>query len=291
MSVATGPCSDWITGVDVAACCDVDDCDQPTLFNDVATVAQEILFELSGRRFAGECEQTVRPCRTRCGWPFQVLSRGHIVWSNFGWGWAPDGYWGWDNGTPCGCRHLSTVHLAGYPVQEILEVKIGGDIVDPATYRLDRHRNLVRVRDTADPGTMLLWPACQTMDLPDTEPGTFSVTYSYGQDPPAAGVSAATQLACELYKACSGQACALPKGTVRYARQGVIVDKQAVMDFVFVPTKLATRGARTSGWRTGMALVDAFLNAYNATGLIRRPIFWSPASALQYPLPVTEAGS
>jgi hypothetical protein len=33
---------------------------------------------------------------------------------------------------------------------------------------------------------------------------------------------------------------------------------------------------RNGEWRTGMALVDAFLQAYNPRGIQRRPTFWAP---------------
>jgi hypothetical protein len=34
-----------------------------------------------------------------------------------------------------------------------------------------------------------------------------------------------------------------------------------------------------------MPLVDAFLSAFNPSGLKRRPVIWSPASDLRYPRP------
>lgn len=280
----SGPCSDWLTGGDVMACCGVEDCDNPSLFDQAAAEAQGLLFELSARQFAGLCERVVRPCRTRCGCDFQVLSRGYVV--------APAWYWWqsswWYQGIPCGCRPLSTVRLAGHPVQEILEVKIDGAVVDPLTYRLDRKRNLVRVRDPAAPDVMLRWPACQMMDLDDTEPGTFSVTYTYGKEPPLAAVNAAAELACELYKSCSGQACALPRGVTRTTRQGVTVEKPAFVTWGFQTGK--SRGL-PRGWRTGLPVTDAFLNSMNPSGLMRQPVFWSAAPALQYPLPVDTASS
>lgn len=281
MSLA--PCTDWITGDDVAACCQVEDATDSSIFDAVAVEAQEVLFALSGRQFAGECEQTVRPCRTRtCFDGFQVLSRGHLVYP-YGW---YGSYWNWPNGVPCGCRHLSRVKLAGYPVRDIVEVLIDGAVVDPATYRLDRKRDLVRVRDPAAPDVVLRWPACQALDLDDTQAGTWSVTYTYGADPPEIGVAAAAQLACELYKECAGRQCALPSGTTRVIRQGVTIEKQAFAVWAF---QSGTSRGIPRGWRTGMPLVDAFLNSANPAGLTRRPIFWSPASTLQYPLPVEPA--
>lgn len=264
-----GPCTDWLTGDDVADCCEQQST-SGVLFGQVASESSELLFELSGRIYYGSCERTVRPCRTRsCGCSFQVLQGGHVVES---------GYWGGSswfcNGTPCGCRGLSRVRLSGYPVTQIVQVKIDGATVDPDTYRLDEHRFLTRVREFSS-DDVLLWPACQALDLPDTQPGTFSVLYQYGEDPPEIGVSAAAQLACELYKACSGQECALPAGARRVTRQGVTFERQ-----------FFRRDPVSGAWRTGLNLVDAFLNAVNPEGLKRRPAFWSPASHLQYARPV-----
>lgn len=271
-------CSDWLTGTDVAECCDIEDASDPTVFDAAAQAAQELLFELSLRRFPGVCEATVRPCRTTCGCPWQILSRGYVVWNpNFigPWGWGAwscgDGLW-----ADCGCRPLSRVLLAGY-VQEITEVVIDGEIADPNTYRVDNHRWLVRTRETDD-DPLPHWPGCQDLTLPETEDGTWAVTYTYGLDVPLAGVNAARELACEIYKSCSGQECALPKGTTRVIRQGVIIEKPAFTSWGF------EKGGRSipRGWNTGLPMTDAFLNATNPTGLTRVPIFWSPTRALRY---------
>lgn len=273
-------CSDWISGADVAACCDVE-VTTAAVFDDAATTASELLFEFSGRRFPGTCEQTVRPCSTWCRCPWQILSRGHIVWNwniydpYYGYGW-----W-WNSGSEaCGCRPLSRVILSGY-AQEVTEVKIDGAVVDPNTYRLDRHRWLSRVKQVPS-DDFPHWPGCQNLELPDTEEGTFSVTYTYGVEPPSAGVTAAVELACEIYKQCDGQECKLPAGVVRLARQGVVMDKTPFASWGFEAGK---RGRLQKGWQTGMAAVDVFLNGYNPSGLIRQPVIWSPARSAQFGLP------
>lgn len=264
-----GPCTSWADSNDVWSCCG-----EPTVTIGEGTLAEicpvdmtqfafeasQLLYELSGRLYAGMCERKVRPCASRwCG--FQVLSRGHIV-EDFGWNGIS-----WGNGrTPCGCRALDRVPLSGYPVRSIVQVKIDGAVVDPDTYRLDERRYLTRVRDPADPDTVLLWPSCQHLDLDDTQDGTFSVTYRYGQDPPPLGIHAAAQLGCELYKACTGGDCALPAGATRITRQGVTIERQ----FFRVDKQVGA-------WRTGLNLVDAFLNAYNPQGLQRRPSIWAPS--------------
>ncbi len=167
--------------------------------------------------------------------------------------------------------------LAGR-VQEITEVLIDGVVVDPATYRVDQRRWLTRVRVDASDESFEHWPACQNMDLTDDQPGTWSVTYTYGQEVPVAGQAAAVELACEIYKQCNQQACALPKNTVRMTRQGISAERPSFIGWGF------EKGGRTipRGWRTQMPNVDMFLNAYNPTGLVRIPIVWTPTSYLQY---------
>lgn len=267
-----GPCTPWADSQDVWACCG-----QPTTtigegsdatecavdMTQFAIEASQLLYELSGRQYAGVCERTVRPCWTSddgCG--FQVLSRGHIVgWSGTGWG----------DLRACGCQPLSRVHLSGYPVREVTEVKLDGAVVTATNnWRLDERQWLTRVAD-AD-GNRQLWPSCQRLDLDDTEEGTFSVTYRYGQDPPILGVQAAAQLGCELYRACSGGTCALPTGTTRINRQGIVIERLAFATWAF----------REGRWNTGLPLVDAFLGGYNPTALKRRPSVWGPDSKQRY---------
>jgi len=261
---ADGPCTDWITGDDVAACCDVE-ASSGAIFDDVAAQAQSLLFQLSGRLYAGLCGPvTVRPCRDNCScFSTQRLAYAsggsRLLWTGDYWGW-----WGSDSRN-CGCGCLSRVKLSGFPVQEIMEVKIDGAIVAPSDYRLDENRYLTRMNGAN-------WPSCQDLSLEDTEEGTFSVSYVYGVDPPLSGVMAASELACELYKACTDDECALPAGVTRIIRQGLVIEKLAF-----------SRWGREQGvWRTGLPLVDAFLSAYNPKGLLRRPTFWAPSSTYRY---------
>ena len=223
----------------------------PVDMTQFALEASQVLYELSGRQFSGACEKTVRPCGNAwCG--FQTLSRGYVVWNPYWWNPYWDGMsWWFQGANSCACRPLDRIKLSGYPVREITEVKIDGVVVDPATYRLDDRRWLVRVPDPLDPDVHLRWPACQAMGLPDDEEGTFSVTYRYGQDAPPLGIHAAAQLGCELYKACSGQTCALPTGTTRVNRQGITIEKPAFYSWGFIGQEPARRApAGTPGCRS-----------------------------------------
>jgi len=252
-----GPCTAWTTSLAIAVCKGVAN---SNVYDDAITAASEILYELSARRFPGLCERTVRPCQTdgvMCG--VQILSRGYVInWSGSDWGFD------------CGCSPLSSVPLAGRPVREILEVKIDGVVLAPSEYRLDGQRNLVRMNGER-------WPACQRLDLEDTELGTWSVTYEYGQGIPLAGQMAARDLAWEIYKSCAATEgelgdCELPTGVTRVSRQGISYELPALISW----------GRDFTGiWRTGIVLVDAFLNAYNRAGLQRRPILFVPGAQKQ----------
>jgi hypothetical protein len=251
-----GPCFGWVEAEDVAACCSVSVGSDTSLFEMSASSSSQVLFMLSGKQFPGQCERVVRPCSDiPCG--VQVLARGHLV------GW--DGTrWGDDS---CGCIPLSRVLLPNRPVTEILEVKIDGAPIAASEYRLDGWRWLTRMADVD--GNAQAWPACQRLDLDDTEEGTFSVQYTFGQNPPQPGIDAAAQLACEIYKSCPGNEgvaeCKLPKNATRVTRQGITIELNAL-----------NYDRQKRVWVTGMNLVDLFLNAYNPNGLKRRPAIWSP---------------
>jgi hypothetical protein len=250
----TGVCTEWITGDDVAVCCNVET-SSGVLFDEAAVQASNLLYQLSGRQYAGTCgPRTVRPACDQCFCGYQVLSRGYVI--------GP-----WDYGYPlllCNSCLIacdpSRIKLAGYPVREIVEVLIDGDVVDPSEYTIWNSRYLTRLNDMA-------WPVAQDLTLADTEDSTFSITYTYGADPPSLGMAAAAQLGCEIYKACADvSACALPQGTTRVTRQGIVIERLAFTSWAF----------RDGSWRTGLPLVDAFLSAYNPAGIKRRPVFWAP---------------
>jgi hypothetical protein len=249
------PCTPWIDGDDVAACCSVES-SSGIEFDQAAITASELLFQLSGRQFPGECgPKTVRPACDECYCGYQILSRGHII-GPWDYGYP---FWGLCDMCLVACAP-SRIKLSGYPVREITEVLIDGDVLPDTEYRIWKNRYLTRLEDAR-------WPIRQNLTLPDTDDGTFSITYTYGADPPAIGVEAAAQLGCELYKECNNQACALPKGTTRVTRQGITIDRLAFTSWAFT---------RDRGWQTGLPLVDAFLNSANKSGLKRRPTFWSP---------------
>lgn len=260
-----GPCQVWIGANDVAACIGAEAAATAdiALLETAAVEASMTLYEMSGRRFSGVCEEQVRPCS-----PYNTCWLG-MVGGNPGWHWGSTyaGAWAWTMGDDystqqlCGCQPIPEVLLT-YPVDEVSEVLIGGVALDPSAYRVDEYQRLVRV-DGA------WWPTCQNLLLPATEEGTFAVTYTHGVAPPPLGQSAAAQLAGELYRACTGAECKLPTGTTKINRQGVTIERGLLASW-FLRTRFG------SGWNTGLSLVDVFLATYNPGALRRAPGVWSP---------------
>lgn len=251
--IQTGPCSPWTDAESILAC-GCDDLNTDVDLDVAAEAASEVLYELSGHVYTGVCEATVRPCSS-------LVS----CWVPYSDAWTA---------TDCSCVRQSRIRLAGYPVREILEVMIDGEVIDPSEYELRFNRELYRMAD-AD-GVSQRWPGCQRMDLPLGEVGTFSVVYEYGLDAPVLGQSAAAQLACAIAKACpnSGAAsgdCEIPAGTVRVARQGITIDTQALGLWLL------------GSLRTGMPLVDSFLSVYGGRPRQRRAALMVPE---QDPWPV-----
>lgn len=250
----TEPCADWATLDDVRGCPRCSDVDRITddAITDALGVASGILFELSGRRFSGVCTATERPCRrpvgpTPSGWAYGAYG-------------AP---WGWCACTSgphasCGCPALSEVELTGSPIVSVTTVKVDGTtLTDGTDYRVDDYRYLVRLNDER-------WPCCSDLTAdPDTDLDTFEVTYTYGLVPPAAGVRAAIDLACELARACADLDCELPERVQTISRQGVTM---ALLD----PFEFFTQG------RVGVYSADMFLAAYNPGKLRRAAAIHSP---------------
>lgn len=248
-------CSPWTTANDVqecGPCAAVAD----GVLTEMITVASDVLFALSGYRFSGICETTVRPCGGHPG------SDGPIRFGDFSGaltGTTPG--CGCGGGRACGCDSVSEITLGGWPIVEVTEVKVDGVVLDgsgaDAQYRVDDHRYLVRLPD-AD-GTQQHWPCCQRIDLASTEDDTFEVSFTYGQAPPASGVLAANVLACQLALACTGgDGCRLPARVTSITRQGLSMTLLDPMEFL------------TDGM-TGLYEVDLFLGVHGPKRTKRMP--------------------
>ncbi len=207
-------------------------------------LATATLRSLTAYRVGG-CPRTVRPCSAS---RLHLTSRlGVSIWEHGEW---------LGNGcactNACGCHARSVVVLSA-PVGEIHEVKVDGVVLNPSTYRLDGAR-LLRTDGQA-------WPTSQDMTLPDTEPGTFSITYLPGYKVDMLGAIAAGLLTYEYAKACSGGQCRLPAGVTQIARQGITMEVGADA----FPNQ-----------KTGIREVDVFIERWNPHGLRTPPRVLSP---------------
>lgn len=227
-------------------------------------LAVTTLQSLTGYQVGG-CPVTVRPCRADCAGgfdPYNALTahQNAGLAASSGTGWGPvyrDG--GWVN-LACGCRSgcscttVCEVRLP-VPVGGISEVKVDGAIVDPTMYRLIGDRLV-----WTGPGDCL-WPYCQNLAAPDTEAGTFAVTYLNAWPVDGLGSYAAGQLAGEFAKACSGGKCRLPSGVTQVSRGGT--------------TYTITADLFEDG-RTGIREVDAWIRRYNPYALKTPSTVYSP---------------
>lgn len=274
-----GPCTPWITGDDVAACARVAYSSNPAVFDTAAYEAFMALFEVSGRQFTGLCERSVRPCANQCscwlGGPVS-FGMGPWFWTSVPWGTGWGG-WAWYNerGDRFGCKPMSKVNLAGWPVREILEVVVDGQVMPEyddsgaRNWRLDHWRYLVRTDEPAVPPSITpsprLWPGCQNMSLDPDQPGTFQITYRWGVDPPELGRQAAIEIANQIWLACNGEDCVLPAGAIRVERQGITVERGLLANWAD-PSK-----------PVGLVATDLFLQAYwRGERGGRRPAVWTP---------------
>lgn len=242
-----GPCSMWGDINDIPDCCNFGDIVPADVIPELTSAmvaASEFLYFASGKQYAGSCERTVYPTGGECVCGIQVLSRGYVVRSDVF----------FDN--------CCSVKLAG-TVQEITEVVVNGEVIDPDAYEVREQRDLVRI-DGAH------WPCCQE----ECAPRTFAVTYVYGKTPPEMGRRAALKLACEVFKSCPAGAsigdCELPTGVTRVTRQGITIERAFL------------QRDENGVWRTGMAAVDFFLNSVNPHGIPRRATFWSASRKARY---------
>jgi hypothetical protein len=265
-----GPCGGaWVTASEVDSFCSGGQSAEggPDYFF-AALMATQALYELSGRQFSGACSSTVRPCAMDCGcWGGLVgnlaISGALQLGVPINWVWG-SGFWDC-GGNTCGCGVMSEVLLEPYPVTSITQVKINGVVQNPSTYRLDQFRKVVCTNSQ-------MWPACQDLTRDDSQPGTWSISYTHGMEPPVLGKQAACQLACQLLIANSDE-CQLPESVRRIVRQGITIDKGSIA---------ALMKPMAEGGGTGLPLVDLFLSTYNPLGFRRRPAVWSPDSP-RYP--------
>lgn len=245
LSGMAGPCvSGWT--IDTSCCSDFWSGLTPAQQAAATQVGIFVIWAATGRRY-GPCEITVRPCGRWC-------SDDGIVgysWSNGVYvPYIAGGVWrncwcGCNSGPGCCCEPSQQVYLPG-PVASVTSVSVDGAVIDPATYRVDDGRWLVRTGGFS-------WPDCQDYDV-DSGTGTFIVTYARGEPVPAWLNTAAGIYACEWAKACAGASCELPSRAVTLTRQGT------TFQFTDIDN-LLTRGL------TGIQRIDQLIALSNPYGV------------------------
>jgi len=244
-----GPCESW----PVQLLCDVPVEAAPITGYAIA-MATDTLWSLTGMRF-GLCNYTFRPCRREC-FPTPFPPDGWTQWPWTG-SWPQPALVGglWFNLTcascpgMCSCSEVPEFVLPA-PVHEIIEIVIDGTPLASGAYRLDNNRFVVRT----DGG---IWPFCNDLSLNDGEVGTWTVTATIGEVIPEGAALAMGQLVCEIIRGALGEDCNLPAGVTQLIRQGVTIQYPDIGE-------LFRQG------RTGLYLVDMFVNTWNPYGLRQR---------------------
>jgi hypothetical protein len=222
------------------------------------TLATDVLYGLSGRRWAGTRTRTIDVFAQRTPWWWSRADLGlawDVTWGVCGAGLpAVPVLVGGDLFNHSGCDRPPAIRLPDYPVTAVTAVTVAGQLRDPTTYRLIGSRYL-------EDG----WDGWQTCGLA----ATMTVTYTHGADPPAAGRAAAARLAAELARARAGQTSGLPGYITQRVRQGESISYTSA-------ATLFDKG------RTGLGDVDLWLATVNPAGLRRRSRVWSPDTDPHY---------
>lgn len=244
-------CEPWAVVADVCTPCD-DYTFDVGLLEDCLQAASDVLFKLTARRYPGVCTSVAHPLVS--GFPavepasYDTISlRGSAPYPLRG---------GWPT-LAAQRRETRIVGLGVSPVIDVSQVVVAGAVVDPANYRIDDFRWLVRTDGQT-------WPSCPD---PIDDPDAFEVTFTHGRTPPTSGVIAAAALGCELALSCSPEtvgACRLPKRVTSITRQGVSMVILDPFDFL-------------DDGKTGIYEVDLFIKSENPEKVQRRARAFHPS--------------
>lgn len=210
-------------------------------------LAVQSLRRLTGFRVGG-CPITVRPCKPACAIPGRTMT--NYFYPGVGQPFYPANWSGaWYNGCgcsgDCGCSATCETKLP-LPIGDVTEVKVDGVAMDLEDFRVDGD-TLVYMGTDDCPFNM-----AQDLSLPDTEPGTWSVTYMNTYPVDANGAYAAGVLAMEFSKACTGsQKCRLPTTVTDMIRNGV---------------SLTITSGTFPGGVTGIREVDQYIGLWRPEG-------------------------
>lgn len=164
--------------------------------------ASDVLVILSGFRVTGPCTKTVRPISSGvCGFPHG--GRHDSIFA-----------------TPLPYNGIPYIPLRG-PNTDVVGVKVDGVALADSDFGLFDGQNLFFRSGR--------FPSANNLLLADTEAGTWSITFSFGNPIDFITQCAASELACVLAAALLGKKSTLPPGVVSANIQGasVVVDQEA----------------------------------------------------------------
>lgn len=215
------------------------------------SLASSSLHALTAGRVGG-CPITVRPCKpaVACLPAYGLYGPGRPLYSP---GITAQGLWINSCGceTTCACAVSCSVDLPG-PVGAVYAIKIDGVEQDLGDFRLDNGTKVVYQGDLT---LGCPFPTDQDLRLPDTEPGTWSITYLNAVEPDSAASRAAAKLAYQFALACATSTtkakCSLPANVVSVVRTGVSLT---------LNTGVWPEGT------TGIREIDSWIFLYNPNG-------------------------
>lgn len=147
-----------------------------------------------------------------------------------------------------GSSGVARFKLKHTPIRSIESIKVGGKLMDPSRYQLRNNTHIVRTDNR-------LWDLTSELEI----------SYTYGVNPPAMGIAAAIRLANEfIWNDQDSEKCTLPE------RISSSVSRQGVSYTVLDPQDFLDQG------RTGITIVDMFINTANPAKAKKRPRVITP---------------
>lgn len=199
--------------------------------------ATEFLHSRTWHRFTGTRDVEMRPCCEHRWYPpgSTTTWRSPLMLAASGDAWPI-----LQDAAECGCTYMTTMVLPS-DVRAVNRVMLDGELF--TDWRIDNGRLLVRTDGEG-------WPYCSDVISPDTEPDTWSLHVTVGEEPITLARMAARELAGELFLAdADPSSCRIPTRISTVNRQGATY------------TRVDTTTIGKDGM-LGLRLTDIFLSQF-----------------------------
>ena len=254
-----GICAPWASLAELKAGPALNSVIADGVLTDALQNASDILYALTGSKWAGVCTDVIRPTAETflATIPTGSTSGTYFNYTGPAWYGMPGCQFGcvcsWDGLAGWGKTRYQRLRYRPpkTPIVSVTEVRLDGAVLNPNRYRVDDGHYLVYLPQATDKRSV--WPCRQDMEAAVSADNTWQITYTAGRTPPIGGkqsaMSLAFQLAVAATPALEGQ-CRLPRRISTITRQGLTL---AVLD----PFKIFLDGM------TGLADVDLWIAAVN----------------------------